>query len=114
MAEKARALQGQTGSITDRFTENLGALKEVRAFALEEMEVERFRRLSNMLVKAQMKVVKYAQSLTPATEVISAISISITFIYAYQVRIPLESFLAIIFALAVCYDPIKKTRRAEQ
>ena len=108
MAEKARALQGQTGSLTDRFTENLSALREVRAFGLETMEVERFRRLSNMLVKAQMKVVKYAQSLTPATEMISAISLSITFVYAYQVRIPLESFLAIIFALAVCYDPIKK------
>lgn len=108
MAEKARMLQGQTGSITDRLTENLSALREVRAFGLEEMEVNRFRRLSNMLVKAQMKVVKYAQSLTPATEIISSISLSITFIYAYQVRIPLEAFLAIIFALAVCYDPIKK------
>jgi subfamily B ATP-binding cassette protein MsbA len=108
MAEKARMLQGQTGSITDRLTENLSALKEVRAFGLETMEVDRFRRLSNLLGKAQMKVVKYAQSLTPATEIISAISISITFIYAYQVKIPLESFLAIIFALGVCYDPIKK------
>lgn len=108
MAEKARALQGQTGSLTDRFTENLSALREVRAFGLETMEVDRFRRMSNMLVKAQMKVVKYAQSLTPATEMISAISLSITFVYAYKVRIPLESFLTIIFALAVCYDPIKK------
>jgi subfamily B ATP-binding cassette protein MsbA len=55
-----------------------------------------------------MKVAKYAQSLTPAIEVISSIGISITFIYAYQVHIPLESFLAIIFALYICYDPIKK------
>jgi ATP-binding cassette, subfamily B, bacterial MsbA len=108
MAEKARSLQSQTGSITDRFTENLSALREVRAFGLEAMEVERFRNMSGLLLKAQMKVVKYAQSLTPATEIISAISISITFIYAYRARIPLESFLAIVFALAVCYDPIKR------
>lgn len=108
MVEKAQHLQGQSGSVTDRFTENLSAVKEVRAFGLEQMEVDRFTRLSTAMVKAQMKVTKYAQSLTPALEIISAIAISITFIYAYQVHIPLESFLAIIFALYVCYDPIKK------
>jgi len=108
MVEKARSLQGQVGSLTDRFTENLSATKEVRAFSLEEMEVTRFRHLSNALIKAQMKVVKYAQMLGPAIEIISAIGISITFIYAYRLHIPLESFLAIIFALYVCYDPIKR------
>jgi hypothetical protein len=96
------------GSITDRFAENLSAAREIRAFGLEQMEVDRFRRLSIALFKAQMKVVKYAQSLAPAIEIISAIGISITFIYAYRLRIPLESFLAIIFAVAVCYDPVKK------
>jgi subfamily B ATP-binding cassette protein MsbA len=108
MLEKAQVLQNQTGSITDRFTENLSALKEVRAFGLEKMEVDRFNHLSRVMLKAQLKVAKYAQSLTPAIEIISSIGISITFIYAYRVRIPLESFLAIIFALYVCYDPIKR------
>ncbi|MGH8177582.1 MAG: ABC transporter ATP-binding protein [Steroidobacter sp.] len=108
MLEKAQILQSQAGSLTDRFTENLSAVKEVRAFGLEELEVERFRRQTGAMLRAQMKVVKYAQSLAPAIEIISAIGISITFIYAYRVRIPLESFLAIIFALAVSYDPVKK------
>jgi ATP-binding cassette, subfamily B, bacterial MsbA len=108
MVEKAKALQTQAGSITDRFTENLSAVKEVRAFGLEEMETNRFRDLSSAIVRTQMKVVKYAQSLAPTIEIISAIGISITFIYAYRARVPLESFLAIIFALAVSYDPVKK------
>jgi ATP-binding cassette, subfamily B, bacterial MsbA len=108
LVEKAKVLQAQAGSITDRFTENLSAVKEIRAFGLEEMETTRFKVLSASIVKAQMKVVKYAQSLAPAIEIISAVGISITFIYAYRARIPLESFLAIIFALAVSYDPVKK------
>jgi ATP-binding cassette, subfamily B, bacterial MsbA len=108
LVEKARLLQGQVGSITDRFTENLSAVREVRAFGLEDLELNRFRLLSQLLVKAQMKVVKYAQSLAPAIEIISGIGISITFVYAYRARIPLESFLAIVLALAVCYDPVKK------
>jgi subfamily B ATP-binding cassette protein MsbA len=60
------------------------------------------------MLKAQMKVVKYSLSLAPAIEVISSIGIAITFVYAYRIRIPLESFLAILFALAVSYDPVKK------
>jgi subfamily B ATP-binding cassette protein MsbA len=105
---KARLLQRHAGSLTDRFTENLSATREVRAFGLEQMEVERFRHQSNMLLKAQLKVAKYAQSLGPVIEIISSIGIAITFVYAYRIQIPLESFLAIVAALVVSYDPVKK------
>ncbi len=108
LVDKARVLQSQAGSLTDRFTENLSATKEVRIFGLENMEVERFMRQSNAMLKAQMKLVKYALLLAPAIELISSIGIAITFVYAYRIHIPLESFLAILFALAVCYDPVKK------
>jgi subfamily B ATP-binding cassette protein MsbA len=101
-------LQAQAGSLTDRFTENLAATKEVRAFGLERHEVNRFRKQTNALVKAQMKLVKYSQLLAPAIEIISSVGIAVTFVYAYRLHIPLESFLAILAALTVCYDPVKK------
>ncbi len=108
MQDKAGQLQGQAGSVTDRFTENLSALREVRAYGLEKMEVARFARVSESMVRAQLKVAKYAQILTPAIEIISALGISATFVYAYRMRIPLESFLAIIAAMYVSYEPIKR------
>jgi subfamily B ATP-binding cassette protein MsbA len=108
LIDKARILQSQAGSLTSRLAENLSSTREVRAFGLEAMERERFESLSRALLNAQMKVVKYQQSLGPAIEIISAFGIAVTFIYAYRARIPLESFLAIIFALAVCYEPVKK------
>jgi ATP-binding cassette, subfamily B, bacterial MsbA len=108
MLQKAQQLQSEAGNITDRFTENLAAVKEVRAFTMEASEVARFTRLSQVMVRAQMKVAKYAQSLTPMIEVISAIGISITFVYVYKSGISLGSFLAIIMALYASYDPIKK------
>jgi subfamily B ATP-binding cassette protein MsbA len=108
LIERARTLQQQAASITERFTENLAAIREVRAFGLEQMEIDRFSRVSEAMFRAQMKLVKYAQSLGPAIEIISAIAIAITFVYAYRSRIQLDSFLAIIFALAVCYEPVKK------
>src|SRR5688572_8562945 len=67
--EKARVLQSQAGSLTDRFTENLSAVREVRAFSLESMEVGRFRQRSQAMLKAQMKVAKYAQALAPVIEI---------------------------------------------
>ncbi len=108
LIDKARQLQNQSSSLTERFTENLSAIREVRAFGLERKEVDRFRHASDAMFRAQMKFVKYAQSLAPTIEIISAIGIAITFIYAYRARIQLDAFLAIIFALAVCYEPVKK------
>lgn len=55
-----------------------------------------------------MKVAKYSLALAPVIEILSAIGIAITFVYAYRIRLPLESFLAIVAALVVCYDPVKK------
>lgn len=108
LIDKARILQGQAGALTDRFAENLSARREVRAFGLERFEVERFRDQSHSMIKAQMKVAKYSLSLAPVIEILSSLGIAITFVYAYRIRLPLDSFLAIVAALVVCYDPIKK------
>ncbi len=108
LVSRAIQLQAQTGTITDRFTENLAAVKEVRAFGLEHHEIERFSRLSALLVRANMKVVKYAQMLAPSIEILSAIGISITFVYAYRFNVHSGSFLGILTALFLSYEPLKK------
>ena len=108
MVTRAIHLQAQAGTITNRFTENLSGVKEVRAFGLEKIEVERFAKLSHSLVRAQMKVVKYAQGLSPSIEILSAIGISITFVYAFRFNVHSGSFLGILAALYLSYDPIKR------
>ncbi|MDB4385272.1 ABC transporter ATP-binding protein/permease [Opitutaceae bacterium] len=108
IVRRAQEVQAELGSITGRFSENLSAAREVRAFSLEEREIGKFRGISQALVGFQMKVVKYQQALNPAIEIISAVGISITLIYAYRSNVPLESFLALISALYLSYEPIKK------
>ncbi|HZZ57371.1 MAG TPA: ABC transporter ATP-binding protein [Opitutaceae bacterium] len=108
LVARAIQLQAQTGTITDRLTENLAAVKEVRAFALEAKEIGRFRQLAQQLVRAQMKVVKYAQALNPSIEILSAIGISITFVYAYRANVHSGAFLGILAALYMSYDPLKR------
>lgn len=108
IVRRAQEVQAELGSITGRFSENLATAREVRAFSLEDREVKKFGIISQSLVRFQMKVVKYQQALNPAIEIISAIGISITLIYAYRVQVPLESFLSLITALYLSYEPIKK------
>ncbi|MFM1851977.1 MAG: hypothetical protein RIS54_1661 [Verrucomicrobiota bacterium] len=105
---RATQIQAQLGSVTDRFAENLSAAREVRAFGLEDRQTERFAAESGRLIFFQMKAAKYAQMLTPALEVISALGLAITFVYSYRANVPLESFLAIFTALYASYDPVKK------
>jgi subfamily B ATP-binding cassette protein MsbA len=105
---RAKQLQAELGSLTERFSENLSASREVRAFGLENREITRFGVTTRLLITYQMKVVKYAKALPPAVEIISAFGLSMTFIYAYRTGLSKESFISIITALYVCYEPIKK------
>ena len=108
VVHRARQVQDQLGDVSAQLNENLAAAREVRAFGLEQRETERFGRATNLLIVAQMKVVKYAQALTPAIELISAFGIAATLIFAYYAGVKLETFLSIITALYLCYEPIKK------
>jgi subfamily B ATP-binding cassette protein MsbA len=105
---RAHAVQSQLGQVSERFSENLNAAREVRAFSLEEKETGRLREMTNKLVTAQMKVAKYTLALTPSIEVISSVGISITLVYAYKNGLSKDTFIAIITAIYSCYDPIKK------
>lgn len=105
---RAQQMQSQLGDVSTHFVENLSAAREVRAFGLEERELARFGRATSGLVTAQMKIVKYAQALTPAIEILSAIGIAATLIFASTHNVKWETFIAIITALYLCYEPIKK------
>jgi subfamily B ATP-binding cassette protein MsbA len=108
IVRRAARVQEELGSLSGRMSENLSAIREVRAFGLEDYEARRFSVTTRALIKAQMKVVKYQRALNPMIEFVSAIGISITFIYAYRRGVRLEAFIPVVGALFMCYDPIKK------
>ena len=105
---RAHQLQAHLGSVTSIFSENLAAAREVRAFGLEEREAGRFAAGTRSLVTAQMKIAKYAQALTPAIEVLSAIGIAATLVFAFGSGVTLETFIAVVTALYMSYEPVKK------
>ena len=105
---RAEQLQHEVGTLTGHFAENLAAAREVRAFSLEERETGRFAARSRSLLGLQLKIAKYAQALSPAIEVVASLGMAGTFLYAYSAGIDRDSFLAVITALYLCYEPIKK------
>jgi ATP-binding cassette, subfamily B, bacterial MsbA len=108
IVKRAAQMQSQLGDVSSHFMENLAAAREVRAFGLEQREVERFGQATRGLVTAQMKIVKYAQALTPVIEILSAVGIAATLVFAYHAQVKWDTFIAIITALYLCYEPIKK------
>ncbi len=108
IARRSAELQRHLGALTAVFSENLSAAREVRAFGLEEHEVKRFSRLTHLLVEFQVKVTKYAQAISPAIEVIAALGVAGTLLFAFQAHISKDDFLGVITALFLAYEPIKK------
>jgi ATP-binding cassette, subfamily B, bacterial MsbA len=108
IVRRAEQMQAQLGDVTAHFSENLSAAREVRAFGLEEREAGRFGRATAALVVAQMKIVKYAQALAPAIELLSSVGIAVTLVFAYKAGVKWETFIAVLMALYMCYEPIKK------
>ena len=108
LIKRAGQIQAELGGVTDIFSENLSATKEVRAFNLEARETARFSRASQTLIRAQMKFMKYEKALTPLIEIISAVGIAFTLLYAYKVHLAQDMFITLITALYASYEPIKK------
>ena len=59
LIKRAGQIQAELGAVTNVLSENLTATKEVRAYNLEEREVGRFQGASQLLIRAQMKFMKY-------------------------------------------------------
>lgn len=108
LIKRAGQIQAELGGVTQIFSENLSATKEVRAFSLEARETKRFALASQTLIRAQMKFMKYEKALTPLIEIISAVGIAFTLLYAYKVHLAQETFITLITALYASYEPIKK------
>ena len=108
LMKKALGMQERAGGMTAILSENLSAPREIRAFNLEKREGNRFRDSSDRFFHARMKVIKYANMLTPIIEVITATGIAVAIFQAARMSIRLDAVVPVITALYLSYEPIKK------
>lgn len=108
LMKKALGMQERAGGLSAVLSENLSASREIRAFNLEGRENQRFRESSDHFFLARMKVIKYANMLTPIIEVITATGIAVAIFQASRMSIRLDAVVPVITALYLSYEPVKK------
>lgn len=111
LLHRAHRFLTQTADLTSILNENLTASKEIRAFNLEKMEINKFQKAGKELFFWNMKVVKYLHILSPTIEIITSIGVAVTVFYAASKGIRLEQILPLLFALYMSYEPVKKLGR---
>lgn len=111
LRERARAQQDQGGIVATRLAQNLGAIREIRAFGLETHEMKRYGVACQEYLRRVLKSTKYTLFLSPAIEVIAAVGVCLAFGYAWHKSIPPEDVITILLALYLSYEPLKKLGR---
>lgn len=111
MRKKTLIMQRDSEKIMTQLAHNLSAVLEVRAFAMEDIEAERFKKTCDVVMGSVMKTVKYSIILSPIIEVIAAGGVGVAMICTYCCGIGADVFIAMVGALYFSYDPIKKLAR---
>jgi subfamily B ATP-binding cassette protein MsbA len=106
--KKAKLAQRQAGEVNNVLNENLGSVREVRAYNLEAREINRFAVACHKFFKLSLKTVKYDKALSPMIELVSSFAIVFALYVAVVKDISPEIMAAILTALYMCYEPIKK------
>jgi subfamily B ATP-binding cassette protein MsbA len=106
--KKATLAQQEAGRLNSVLNENLGATREVRAYNLQKRESARFADACRTFFKHSLKTVKYDKALTPMIELVTALVIPLAIFVAIKKEIQPEDIAAILTALYMCYEPIKK------
>ncbi len=105
---KAQAVQEELMHISERLSQNLSAVREIRAFQLERYELEKFAKSTSLLGKAQLKVISYTISIGPIVEALAALGIGAALAYTYFHSIAFDEFSSLCLALYLCYAPLKE------
>lgn len=112
LRRRARNCLEVASEITQSISENLGALREIRAYNLQKLQGKRFGESLDRSFVESIKLFKYQKLNQPLTEILSACVVSAIFLASLQVGITLDVFIAIGTAFFFCFDPVKKITKA--
>ena len=107
--------QNEMGNITKFLDETISGLRIVKAYNMEEFEINRFKKLSDNLYRFFMRMTKIRGLTVPFVELIGGISVAvIIFIGGLQVikfgYTPGE-FFSFLTAILLLYEPVKSLSR---
>ncbi|MCL4542617.1 MAG: ABC transporter ATP-binding protein/permease [Deltaproteobacteria bacterium] len=107
--------QTEMGNITKFLDETISSLRTVKAYNMEEFEINHFKKLSDNLYRFLMRMTKIRGLTVPFVELIGGISVSlIIFIGGLQVikfGYTPGNFFSFLTAILLLYEPVKSLSR---
>lgn len=107
MVRKTREIVDTYADLTSVVEESLNAQRDIRAFNLEERQVDVLRSRIRQLIGHSMRLAAWAQSVSPAIEVICTMALAWSLYMGCRDGLTLSQFTAIALAFYNCYAPVK-------
>lgn len=112
ISNKALRSQQGLGELNTAVQQNLENQREVRAYAMEERQIEEFRHVSNRFCVNYVKLVKYQKALVPVMEVVTAFALAFLLVRGRLCGMNFTDFIAIAGALFFAFDSMKRAGTA--
>ncbi len=111
----SKAAQEKMGELSTTIHESISGIRILKAFSMEERELDKFRRENRMLYRMLMKSIKRTEVIGPLTEVIGiACAVTVLWFGGREVvrgEIDAGAFMAFLGALLSLLKPLKKLSR---
>ena len=105
-----RKVQKTFAAISDRVNENITGIRVIKAYVQEDKEVERFQKLNDQMVEANLSMVRVSAYLAPAIELCFTISFAFNLIWGGNMvlkgSISLGDFVAFNGYLTIILAPV--------
>ncbi len=112
ISQKSQRAQQGLGELNSAVQQNLENQREVRAYAMEERQIEDFAQVSARLRTNLVKLVKYQKALIPVMEVVTALAMAFLLVRGRLYGLQLTDFMAIATALFFAFDSMKRAGTA--
>ncbi len=108
ISKKAFLASTEYGRLNTVVQQNLEAIREVRAYRMEERQIEEFNRVTRSLCRNSLKVVKYQRAVIPLMEIVTSIALAVLLVHGRESNMDLADFLALASVLFFLFDSMKK------
>lgn len=106
--KSTKGSQENLADLVSLLNDSFSGVRIVKAYNMEQAEIEQFRKSSKKLFRYFMRVVLASEILSPIIEFIAAIGIVAAFLYAFHTQMEWTTFMVIAVGLFRLYNPIKK------
>ncbi len=110
--KRSHQAQTELGEMNTILQQNLEIQREVRAYSLEERQLEDFSRVADTYGNVMTKMVRYQRALVPLMEFITAIALAVLLAQGKMRGMVLSDFLALATALYMAFNSMSRAGRA--